>query len=107
LRRAFQNLIENAAKHGGTGGWVGISAEAADRSIIVRVRDNGPGIPADEIDEIFTPFFRGGKARADETRGSGLGLSLVREVAAAHRGEVSVTSEPGRGSTFTLTLPTS
>jgi signal transduction histidine kinase len=107
LRRAFQNLIENAAKHGGTGGWVGISAEAADRSIIVRVRDNGPGIPADEIDEIFTPFFRGGKARADETRGSGLGLSLVREVASAHRGEVSVTSEPGRGSTFTLTLPTS
>ncbi len=71
----------------------------------IRVEDRGPGIPADEIDEIFTPFFRGAHARTSQVRGSGLGLSLVKGIAEAHGGDVSVRSEVGEGSTFTITLP--
>jgi signal transduction histidine kinase len=105
LRRAVQNLLENAAKHGGAGNPIGISVVVRERQVDVRVEDRGPGIPAAEIDEIFTPFFRGEFARSNQVRGSGLGLSLVRETAKAHGGDVTVRSEPGKGSTFTLSLP--
>lgn len=106
LRRAVQNLLENAAKHGGSGEPVGVTVVARDRQLDIRVEDRGAGIPEDEIEEIFTPFFRGAYARSNQVRGSGLGLSLVREIAKAHGGDVSVRSEPGKGSTFTISLPT-
>ena len=105
LRRVFQNLLENAAKHGGGGGLIGITAAMRDRWVEIRVEDCGPGIPDSEIDEIFTPFFRGAHARANQVRGSGLGLSLVKEIVEAHGGGVSVHSEIGKGCTFTITLP--
>lgn len=106
LRRVFQNLLENAAKHGGGGGLIGITAAMRDRRLEIRVEDCGPGVPDSEIDEIFTPFFRGAHARANQVRGSGLGLSLVKEIVEAHGGGVSVHSEIGKGCTFTVTLPT-
>lgn len=105
LRRVFMNLMENAAKHGGAGGWVGISARAADRNVEVKVSDHGPGIAPDELRDIFKPFFRGGIARSHQVRGSGLGLSLVREIVALHGGTISVDSEVGKGTTFTVSLP--
>ncbi|MEY3898317.1 MAG: hypothetical protein RLZZ214_3838 [Verrucomicrobiota bacterium] len=105
LRRAIQNLLENAAKHGGAGGPIDIAAIARDRRVEISVEDRGPGIPADEIDEIFTPFFRGAHARSNQVRGSGLGLSLVKGIAETHGGGVSVRSEVGKGSTITITLP--
>ncbi|MGL5016505.1 MAG: sensor histidine kinase [Luteolibacter sp.] len=105
LRRAFQNLLENAAKHGGAGEPIGVTVVVRDRVVDVMVEDRGPGISADELTEIFTPFFRGNRARSGQIHGSGLGLSLVRETAKAHGGDVTVRSEPNKGSTFTLSLP--
>jgi signal transduction histidine kinase len=105
LRRAFQNLLENAAKHGGARAPIDVTVVVRDRTVEIRVEDRGPGIPADEIGEIFTPFFRGAYARSNQVRGSGLGLSLVREIAKSHGGDVSVRSELQKGSIFTITLP--
>jgi signal transduction histidine kinase len=109
LRRVFENLITNAAKHGGPGGWIGVKASAVNgdgpATVEVRVSDRGPGIPADEQAKIFEPFFRGAAARGRQIRGSGLGLSLVREIVALHHGEISVSSQEGKGATFIVRLP--
>ena len=109
LRRVFQNLITNAAKHGGQGGWIGISAASAEAGnppmIEIKVADRGPGIPKAELPEIFKPFFRGAAAQAGQIRGSGLGLSLVREIVEAHGGTVSAESQFGHGAVFVVRLP--
>ena len=111
LRRVFQNLITNAAKHGGQGGWIGITAAKVemDKSpmIEIKVADRGPGIQKAELPEIFKPFFRGAAAQAMQIRGSGLGLSLVREIVEAHGGTISAASQPGRGAVFVVRLPVS
>lgn len=109
LRRVFRNLISNAAKHAGAGKWIGISAETVDnngnRFVEIVVTDRGPGIPKSEQQSLFKPFFRGADAKARQIRGSGLGLSLVRETVEAHGGSVSVTSKAGCGSAFNIHLP--
>ena len=109
LRRVFQNLITNAAKHGGQGGWIGISAAKVEEGrtpmIEIKVSDRGPGIPKAELSEIFKPFFRGAAAQAMQIRGSGLGLSLVKEIVEAHGGTVSVENSPGSGAVFVVRLP--
>jgi signal transduction histidine kinase len=109
LRRAFQNLITNAARHGGAGGWVRISAAAIEvegRQIVeVRVADGGRGIPETELSRIFEPFYRGERARSEQVRGAGLGLSLVQEIAQAHGGSVEARSERGGGAEFSVRLP--
>ena len=108
LRRVFQNLLTNAARHGGTGGWIGVTATAvngAEPILEVRVADRGPGIPEKEQAEIFKPFVRGATAQEKQIRGSGLGLSLVKEIVEAHGGAVLVRNQPGQGATFTVRLP--
>jgi signal transduction histidine kinase len=109
LRRVFQNLIINAAKHGGQGGYIGVTAvldeEGRQPEIEVQVADHGPGIPEGEMSDIFKPFFRGATAQATQVRGSGLGLSLVREIVEAHGGTISAQSENGTGAIFTVRLP--
>ena len=105
LRRAFQNLIANAAKHGGSGGWIGISAHREGDLIKIDIADRGPGIPKAEQAEIFTPFFRGAVAHEAQVRGSGLGLGLVKEIVEAHGGTVSVCNAKGGGAIFTIGLP--
>jgi len=73
--------------------------------IEVRITDRGPGIPEREHAEIFTQFYRGAVAREKQIRGSGLGLSLSREIVEAHGGRISVESKPGQGATFIVHLP--
>ena len=109
LRRALQNLISNAIKYDGQNRWLRISAQtsAAEQASEVRisVEDRGLGIDSTDIPHIFEPFFRGREAVAAQIEGSGVGLSLVKQVVEAHGGKISVKSTPGTGTTFTFNLP--
>ena len=107
LRIAFDNLLSNALKHAPDGRWIRVSAahQAGEKEVRISVEDRGAGIEPGDQAEIFEPFCRGRAAVESQTPGSGLGLSLVRSAAEAHRGTVTLVSEPGRGSTFTLHLP--
>jgi signal transduction histidine kinase len=106
LRRAVQNLVENAVKYGGRAGWIGVQArQAPSGQVEITVADRGPGIRREDLPHLFKPFFRGRDAAAGGIPGSGLGLSLVRHIAEAHGGRVSVIPGAAGGSVFTLHLP--
>lgn len=104
IRQVFANLLDNAIKYTPTNGSVTISAEEQSGRAVVHFRDTGIGIPADERDKIWARLYRGDKSRSE--RGLGLGLSLVKAVVEAHRGQVSVSSNNGQGgSDFVVVLP--
>ncbi len=107
---AVTNLIHNAIKFSGTNSTVCLNANETIRSgkskLIIQVQDMGDGIPEDELKQIFEPFFRGKKPIEEQIKGNGIGLSLVKKVIDAHNGEIAVNSSEGRGSTFTLKIPT-
>jgi signal transduction histidine kinase len=103
LARAVQNLIGNAIRHGAAGKWVAIHASADDRSLLISVEDRGPGIAARDLPHLFEPFYRG--RGADRVRGSGLGLTIVKQIATAHGGSVAVDRRREGGAVFTLRLP--
>jgi two-component system, OmpR family, sensor histidine kinase SenX3 len=106
LCNAVQNLLGNAVKYGGERPWVRIEARRVPGGeVAITVTDRGIGIPAEDLGQIFEPFYRGREAMAAQIHGSGLGLQLVHSTAAAHGGRVRVASTVGRGSTFTLYLP--
>ena len=71
----------------------------------IRVSDRGPGIPNDEVGQVFDPFYRGKRAIADQIHGTGLGLSLTKRIIEAHRGTISVSSKPGQGTEFQVRIP--
>ncbi|HAM70160.1 MAG TPA: hypothetical protein DCM86_00765 [Verrucomicrobiales bacterium] len=100
------NLLDNAIKHTPAGGpAVRVELAATKTEALLSVVDRGPGIPREEQSHIFKPFHRLGSELRRETQGIGIGLSLVKHIAEAHRGAVDLESEPGRGSRFTLRLP--
>jgi signal transduction histidine kinase len=127
LKSALQNLISNAVKYGGDARWLRVSASLGGSSpagrrhtvaqsrdwrgsaqtVTFTVEDRGIGIDVEDRKHIFEPFYRGREAVSQQIQGSGLGLNLVMRIASAHGGRVTVTSEPGKGSTFTLSLPAS
>jgi signal transduction histidine kinase len=103
LSLALRNLIDNAIKYGGTGSIVIRTHREASRAGVT-VHDQGPGIPAEERQRIFEPFYRGKSPLSSKHSGFGLGLSFARDIARAHEGDV-VLQSGGVGTTFCLTLP--
>ena len=103
LEQVAANLIDNAVKYTPAGEQVHVDVRAEADGARLSIRDTGPGIRADELPRIWDRLFRGDSSRAE--RGLGLGLSLVKAVVEAHSGTVEVESEPGKGSTFTVVLP--
>ena len=105
LVSALQNLVFNAIKYSGDGKKVVVDVQATPEQVSIAVIDQGIGIAAKDHQRIFERFYRVDRARSRATGGSGLGLSIVRHVVSNHGGTVSVVSEEGRGSTFTVVLP--
>ena len=99
------NLLDNAFKYGGERGRIVVGLKRDRGRIRLSVRDFGPGIAADEQRRIFDRFYRSRSARTQNARGSGIGLSLVKHIAEAHGGRVTVESVPGQGATFIVTIP--
>ena len=105
LSQVVYNLIDNAVKYTPAGGLVAVTLTADSREAVLTVRDNGIGIPEQDIAHIFDRFYRVDKARSRATGGTGLGLSIVRQMVQLHGGEITVTSAANEGSVFTVTLP--
>jgi signal transduction histidine kinase len=105
LRRAIRNLLENALKYSPEGHAVWVDGRLNHRQVTISVRDQGMGIDPREQREIFQKFVRGGAAKKAGIKGTGIGLSMVREIIHACGGEIRVDSKTGAGSTFTITLP--
>jgi signal transduction histidine kinase len=108
VSRSLQNLIVNALKYGGAPPVVVVEArrvEGPRREVAVTVSDNGAGIAARDLPHIFEPFYRGGDAAARQIHGSGLGLSLVKRIMDELGGRITVRTDAGKGSAFTLHLP--
>jgi signal transduction histidine kinase len=109
LRRALANLIDNAVKYAAEGGWLGIRGRVREGTVEITVADRGPGIAAADRPHLFEPFYRGRAVAPGQVPGSGLGLSLVRQIAEAHGGGVTLDGPApgadGRGAAFTLRLP--
>jgi signal transduction histidine kinase len=105
LGQMIWNLIDNAVKYTGKNGEISINMSASDGKVMVSVKDNGPGIPEDELPKIFTRFYRVEQSHSREIAGSGLGLAISKWVAELHSGEIKVASTPGEGSEFTIILP--
>jgi signal transduction histidine kinase len=105
MARSLLNLVNNALKYSQDQKFIGVHLFRYNGSVKLEVVDHGIGIPAEEQHKIFEKFYRVGDPLVHNTKGSGLGLSLVRHIVQAHGGEVGVDSSPGRGSKFTITLP--
>ncbi|MBN2392754.1 MAG: HAMP domain-containing histidine kinase [Anaerolineae bacterium] len=105
IGQALGNVISNAIKYTPPDGEITVSASAEETEVWIRVHDTGVGIPPEEQSRIFEPFYRGTTGRRFP-QGMGLGLSIARDLLAAHGGHIDVESTPGAGSTFTLWLPT-
>ena len=105
LRQVFVNLLDNAIKYSPRGASVEVYVASDEGKVLVTVRDNGPGIPTDELDAIFRPFVKT-RARAASTElGTGLGLAICKRIVEQHGGRIWAESKFGEGATFYLALP--
>ena len=101
LRQVFLNILDNAAKHGGEGKQIDASIRCEAESIVVRIRDYGPGIPEDEIPLVKKKFYKG----SSKARGTGIGLAVCDEIVEMHSGILELSNAPGGGTLVTVTLP--
>lgn len=107
LYQILFNLVENGIKYNRDGGTVTVFLDKSEKDVVIKVQDTGVGIPAEALPHIFDRFYRVDKARSREAGGTGLGLSIVRELVRRHNGTISVQSEFGSGTTFTIVFPSS
>jgi two-component system, OmpR family, sensor kinase len=105
LQQVIVNLVANAIKYTQEGGTVEVRVRRKGDTAVLEVSDNGPGIPADALAHIFERFYRADKARSRNSGGAGLGLAIVKAICAAHGADVYVSSQEGKGSTFSVALP--
>ena len=105
LVRLFQNLIDNGIKYGDRGTRVLVSASVEDGQVQVEVHDQGPGIAREQIPRLTERFYRTDQARSRTAGGTGLGLAIVKHIVSRHRGELSIRSDQGEGSCFTVRIP--
>jgi signal transduction histidine kinase len=102
LQRCLTNLIDNAVKYGG---YARVTAGCEAGKVVIRVADGGPGIPEAQIERVFDPFYRLETSRSRETGGSGLGLTIARNIAHKHGGSLTLRNKPGGGLECMLVLP--
>ena len=105
LRQAIDNLLSNAIKYNKQGGFIKVRSYATDQSIQLEVEDNGIGIPASELPKLFDRFYRVDESRSRGAGGIGLGLSIVKKILNCHRGEISIRSTEGLGTTVQVVFP--
>ncbi len=105
VHTVIRNVLENASKYSlSDSGPVRVSIDAGDSSVVVRVEDDGPGIPEKDLERLFEPFFRVDPSRSRRTGGYGLGLSLCKRIMEAHGGSIVASNRPGRGASFSITF---
>jgi len=104
LAQALWNLLDNAVKYSGDSRTVRLEVER-NEEVIIRVRDQGLGIPVSEQKQVLRKFVRGSAAKVRGIKGTGIGLTIVRHIVEAHGGRLALESQPGKGSTFTILLP--
>jgi two-component system phosphate regulon sensor histidine kinase PhoR len=107
LYSAFGNLASNAVRYTPVGGKIHLRWEDTDKGVRFVVQDSGIGISPEHISRLTERFYRVDKSRSRETQGTGLGLAIVKHVLLRHSGTLTISSEPGQGSTFTVSLPKS
>lgn len=105
ITQVLFNLLSNALRHTAAGGTITTSAEARDDRVLVSVRDTGSGIPPEDLPHVFERFYRADRSRARATGGSGLGLTIAKQIVEAHGGQIWAQSWLGAGSTFAFSLP--
>jgi two-component system sensor histidine kinase VicK len=105
IEELYSNLLLNAVKYTADNGIIGLSVRNRHDHIITEISDSGIGIPAEDLPRVFDEFFRAGNVPKDFKTGSGLGLSIVKQIVENHKGRIWVSSEVAKGTKFTFTLP--
>jgi signal transduction histidine kinase len=105
IEQVMNNLIDNSIKYSGDSGKVEIDLQKKGDSVIISIKDYGIGIKKADQDKIFNRFYRAGDELTQTVKGSGIGLTIVRQIVEAHHGTIDVESEVGKGSKFTVRLP--
>ena len=105
MKELLTNLVGNAVKYNHPGGQVWVTIREQDGQMVIRVRDNGVGIPEESLDRIFERFYRVDKGRSRKQGGTGLGLSIVKHIVNFYHGSIHVASQLEKGTEFMVTIP--
>lgn len=105
IEQVMHNLLDNACKYSGESRNIEVHLLPKGSKILISVRDNGVGIRKEDQDKIFSRFYRAGEELTQTVKGSGIGLTIVKQIVEAHQGEITVESSPGKGSKFTIRIP--